>query len=239
MCGRYTLVAPGEEVARRFGLPAAPHLEPRYNVAPTQQVPIVRAAGASAAAGGEGGEPAQGDARELALVRWGLVPFFAKDPAIGNRMINARAETVASKPAFRAAFQRRRCLAPATGFYEWLKQGKLKQPFLLRLTGGGLFAIASLFERWKPKDAGDEVAPLESMTLLTCAPNALAATVHDRMPLILPEAAWEAWLDPATPRAALAALLVPYPAEAMEAFPVSRLVNSPANDDPQCVEPLP
>ena len=230
MCGRYTLVAPGEEVARRFGLPSAPHVSPRYNVAPTQQVPIVRAAA------GPGDAP--GGGRELAMVRWGLVPFFAKDPAIGNRMINARAETVAVKPAFRAAFQRRRCLAPATGFYEWLKQGKHKQPFLLRLTGGGLFAIAALFERWKPKDEGDDVAPLESMALLTCAPNALAATVHDRMPLILPEAAWAAWLDPATPRAALDALLVPYPEGDMEAFPVSQVVNSPAHDVPECLAPL-
>lgn len=218
MCGRYTLVAPGEEVARRFGLPTPPHLVPRYNVAPSQQVPIVRI---------------EDDGRALAMVRWGLVPFFARDPAIGNRMINARAETVAEKPGFRAAFQKRRCLVPATGFFEWQKTGKAKQPWLLRRKGGALMAFAGLFERW---ERGER--PIESMTILTGVPNPLAARVHDRMPVILPEAAWDRWLDGAAGRADLEALLVPYPEDDMEAFPVSRTVNSPANDVPGCVEPL-
>jgi putative SOS response-associated peptidase YedK len=220
MCGRYFLTTPGAVLAETFELATAPELEPRWNIAPTQRVPIVRAAG-------EGG-------RELAVVRWGLVPFWAKEAAIGNRLINARAESLGEKPAFRDSFRKRRCLIPADGFYEWKREGAGKQPWLLRLRGGGVFGFAGLWSRWQDPAAG---AALESCAIVTTAPNELAAAVHDRMPVVLPRARYGAWLDSAADPSALASLLVPFPAAEMEAFPVSRLVNSPSHDEPACIEP--
>jgi putative SOS response-associated peptidase YedK len=220
MCGRYFLTTPGAVLAETFELATAPELRPRWNIAPTQSVPIVRAAG-------EGG-------RELAVVRWGLVPFWAKEAAIGNRLINARAESLGEKPAFSDSFRKRRCLIPADGFYEWKREGAGKQPWLLRLRGGGVFGFAGLWSRWQDPAAG---AALESCAIVTTAPNELAATVHDRMPVVLPRARYGAWLDSAADPSALASLLVPFPAAEMEAFPVSRLVNSPSHDEPACIEP--
>ncbi len=221
MCGRYTLTASGDALVEEFDLNEEPELDARYNIAPTQEAAIVRATPAG---------------RELAQLRWGLVPSWAKDPSIGNRMINARAETVAEKPSFRAAFKRRRCLVPADGFYEWQKQPDgTKQPFHLRLKNHRPFAIAGLWERWRSEDPQEP--PLESFTLITTAANALAEQVHNRMPVILGREQRDLWLNPKqTDRARLEALLQPYDPDAMEIYPVSRFVNRPQNDSPRCIE---
>lgn len=216
MCGRYTLRVPMREVAEEFGLFDVPDQPPRYNVAPTQPVPAVRAA-----AGG----------RELAMLRWGLIPSWADDPSIGNRMINARAETVATKPAFRAAFKSRRCLVVADGFYEWRQFPGGKQPYLIRLRSGRPFGFAGLWERW---DRDGE--PLESCTILTTTANELMQPLHDRMPVLIPHEHYDDWLKGDTGTAA--SLLVPFPADRLTAYPVSRVVNSPRNDVPACVEPV-
>lgn len=219
MCGRYTLRAKPEVIAEAFDLPEVPGLPPRYNIAPTQPVPAIRF------------DPGR-HRRAPDLFRWGLVPSWADDPAIGNRMINARAETVADKPAFRHPFREKRCLVLADGFYEWRREGKHKRPYFIRMRDDRPFAFAGLWESW---DGGD--GPIESCTHLTTAPNEVVAPIHDRMPLILPKSAYDLWLDPEVKDPSrLRPLLVPYPAEAMEAYPVGTLVNSPANDVAKCVE---
>jgi putative SOS response-associated peptidase YedK len=222
MCGRYVVTTPGEVLAEIFELDEKPHLVPRFNVAPTQEVPVVR-------------RRADGK-RELRSLVWGLVPFWAKERAIGNKLINARAESLAEKPSFRDSFRKRRCLIVADGFYEWQKTDGRKQPWLLRLRGGCPFAFAGLWSIWRAPETRER---LETCAIVTTAPNALAAPIHDRMPAILPPASYDLWLDPEAddPRE-LAPLLAPYPADAMEAFPVSTWVNSPAHDDRRCVEPL-
>ncbi len=219
MCGRYTLSTPGELVAELCGLEVAPRLEPRYNIAPTQEAAVVRRLGGR---------------RRLDLLRWGLVPYWARDPGIGNRLINARSESAADKPSFRDSFKRRRCLVPADGFFEWRKSSAGKQPYLVRLRDGAPFAFAGLWDRWVPHDG----EPVESFTILTTAPNPLVAELHDRMPVILPPAGFESWLAGETPQRRLAQLLTAYPAGEMESYPVSDVVNRPANDTPRCVEPL-
>lgn len=220
MCGRYSLSASGEKLAEQFQLAEIPELAPRYNIAPTQEVAVVR-------------QCAEG--RQLALLRWGLIPSWAKDPRSGARMINARAETVAEKPAFRSAFVRRRCLVPADGFYEWKRTAGGKQPFFFQMRDGRPLAFAGLWEQWKSPDGGQ----IESYTILTTDANELLRPVHDRMPVILPPAAYDLWLDPDVQKPdVLLALLHPYPEEAMTAYPVSMRVNSPANDDPQCIAPI-
>jgi putative SOS response-associated peptidase YedK len=222
MCGRFALIAPDQDLAVQFDLPTVPTLAPRYNIAPTQPVAVVRSTAGAAA-------------RELAVLHWGLVPFWAEDPKIGARMINARAETAAEKPAFRAAFRRRRCLVPADGFYEWQKLNGGKQPFFIRLQDGRPFAFAGLWEHWQ----GPEDAVLESCTLLTTGPNELMQALHNRMPVILPPQDYALWLDPQVGQVErLQPLLRPYPAAEMIAYPVSRRVNSPENDDRLCIEPL-
>ncbi|MCB1033456.1 MAG: SOS response-associated peptidase [Acidobacteria bacterium] len=221
MCGRYTLHTPGETVAEIFDVTESVELAPRYNIAPTQEVAVV-------------GLSHQGN-RSLGFMRWGLIPSWAKDPSIGNRLINARSESAAEKPAFRSSFKKRRCLVPADGFYEWKKVGDGKQPHYLRMKTGAPFAIAGLWARWH----GGEGDPVQSCTLLTTTPNEVAGAIHDRMPVILPAAAYSSWLDPETPPEALQELLVPYPAEEMEAYPVHPMVGNPRNDTPKCIEPLP
>jgi len=223
VCGRYVLTTPGEVLAQIFETAPPPEetlaaIVPRYNISPTQTVPIVRLSSAAATT------------RELALVQWGLVPHWAKDPAIGNSLINARAETAAEKPSFRDAMKRRRCLIPADGFYEWKKLGKGKQPFLIRMQGGSTFAFAGLWSHWKNPETG---ANLETCAILTTTPNELTATVHDRMPVILPAASQGLWLDPAADSSTLTGLFLSFPAAEMEAFPVSKRVNSPANEGPE------
>ncbi|NGP52563.1 SOS response-associated peptidase [Thioalkalivibrio sp. XN8] len=230
MCGRYALYTPIEAVARLFGVSElhAHDLDPRYNIAPTQEVPIVRRSPYPVAE--SGAEPA----RELALARWGLVPFWAKDPSIGNRMINARGETAAGKPAFRNAFRKRRCLVPADGFFEWQKTADGKQPWYIRDASGEPMALAGLWELWDPPEGGE---PLASCAIITTAANELMRPLHDRMPVILDQAGREAWLDPAAKPERLEALLAPAPDGILEAWPVSRRVNSPFNEDPSLVEP--
>jgi len=200
-----------------------PELPPRYNIAPSQPVAVVRR------------RPQSGDdQRQLVLMRWGLIPSWATDPAIGNRLANARSESVLEKPAFRAAMRRRRCLIPADGFYEWKKNGRNKQPYLIGLRDGRLFAFAGLWEAWE----GADHSYVESCTILTTTPNELMAPIHDRMPVILPAEAYGPWLDPAVPPAEVLAWLRPLPADQMTAYPVSTLVNNPRNDRPECVAPL-
>jgi putative SOS response-associated peptidase YedK len=192
---------------------------PRYNIAPTQPVLAI----------------ANDHPDRVAHFRWGLIPSWAKDASIGSRLINARAETLAEKPAFRTALRRRRCLVPADGFFEWRMSGKSKTPMYFRLKTGGLFAFAGLWDVWHGPDGSE----IPSCTLITGQPNELVKPIHDRMPVILPSEHYEQWLNPGEQEpAALHAMLVPYPASEMEAYPVSRAVNSPKNDSPQCIEPV-
>lgn len=224
MCGRYTLKAEGWKVVDLFGLLEEPDLEPRYNIAPTQQIPVVL-------------EDASNDGRTLEMMHWGLIPSWAKDPSIGARMINARAETVSEKPSYRSAFKRRRCLIVADGFYEWKKTDAGKQPYYLRLENGDPFGFAGLWESWR-MDGGEEV---RSATIITTEPNEVAAEIHNRMPVILPPDLYDAWLDPDNDdREELLSMLASAspPAEEMEAYPVSKRVNRPANDEPGVPEPV-
>lgn len=217
MCGRYTLT--GYERIPDFLEVDEVRIGPRFNIAPTQEVPAVKL-------DREG-------RRRLDFYRWGLIPFWAKDPKMGARMINARSETVETKPAFRNAFAWHRCLIPADGYYEWRKSADGKQPYLFRLQGGGLFAFAGLWERWKSPQ-GDHTL---SCTILTTEANPLAGLVHDRMPAILPRDRHRLWLDPGSEPEVLKSLLVPYAGTDLESFPVSRVVNNPRNEVPECVEP--
>ncbi len=225
MCGRYSLTSPPEAIQRLFRLSGpVPNLEPRYNIAPTQEVPVV-------------GLKKDGEARGLAMLRWGLVPFWSDGPDSRYSMINARAETVRTKPAFRAAFKERRCLVPADGFYEWKAQGsgQPKQPFRIVRADGEPFAFAGLREHWEPKE-GAEGEPIRSFTIVVTDANALLKPLHDRMPVILAPEDHETWLKGDPDEAET--LLRPFPAEALSAFAVSTRVNSPRNDDPGCVEPV-
>lgn len=195
----------------------------RWNIAPTAEVPVVRA-------GPRGGEP------RAELLRWGLIPSWSKDASFGARAINARSETVAEKPAFRSAFKRRRCLVPASGFYEWSGAKGARTAHLFRMRDARPFTFAGIWERWQPRD-GDA---LETFSILTCGPNELVSSVHDRMPVILPEANRDAWLDPEhDDAAALRALLAPYAAAEMEAFPVGTYVNDARHQGPDCARRLP
>jgi putative SOS response-associated peptidase YedK len=247
MCGRYSLTSPAEAMRRLFGFGGPlPNWPAHYNIAPTQLVPIVRLApsdgrGAGRGADRTGQERGHGRARELAQVRWGFIPFWAKEAGIGAKLINARAEGIAEKPAFRAAFRARRCLVPADGFYEWQKTPRGKRPYRAGLKGGtpeamALFAFAGLWERWEK--AADGV-PVESCAIVTTDANALLRPIHDRMPVILDPADHVAWLDPETPAEGALALLRPYPVEAMIAYPVSSRVNNVRCDDPACIAPEP
>jgi putative SOS response-associated peptidase YedK len=218
VCGRFNQTASGDEVAEAFALDEVPQLAPRYNIAPTQPVAAI------------GIQPKTGR-RGLALLSWGLVP---SDALGGERgFINARAETAAEKPSFSEAFARRRCLIPATGFYEWQKlDAKRRQPWLIRLATGRVFAFAGL---WEPPTAQGGTP---TCTILTTEPNEVARPIHDRMPVILPPLDYARWLDPGVTSAeVLRPLLGPFPAAAMTAFPVSTRVNNPAFDDPACVAP--
>jgi putative SOS response-associated peptidase YedK len=218
MCGRYTLRTPVETLVERFEINEYPSsITPSYNIAPSQGVAAVIA---------ENGK------RKLEMLHWGLIPSWAKDPEVGNKMINARAETVAEKPSYRKAFKERRCLILADGFYEWQKTDSGKQPFYIRMEDESPFAFAGLWESWQN---GREI---RSCTIITTSPNEVAAQVHNRMPVILHPEDYEMWLDPDfDEREPLTTLLKPFPAEAMEAYPVSRKVNRPANNDPEVIEP--
>ncbi len=219
MCGRYTLGASPDDLVDVFDVPPlAFPWEPSWNIAPTQDALIV-------AADGEGG-------RKIGPLRWGLVPFWAKDPSIGNRMINARSETVAKKPAFRAAFKKRRCLVPADGFYEWEKTPEGKVPHWIHLPGQRPFAMAGLWERWDGPVEGEASVPtpLFTFTILTTDAASGIRHIHPRMPVILPEEAWDLWLNPEAASGDLEGVLTPTPPGTLEEWPVSTRVNSPRND---------
>jgi putative SOS response-associated peptidase YedK len=223
MCGRFTLFEADKVLSKEFGVSGVPPLSPRYNIAPSQPIAAVRT-------------PHTGGGRELALLRWGLIPSWSKDPAIGNRLINARAETVQEKPSFRNAFRRHRCLIPANGFYEWQRQERGKQPYFVRMRDERIFAFAGLWDRWESPDDG----VIETCAILTTAANAVLAPIHGRMPVILPQAEYARWLDPALKDPdSLSPLLVPFPPEEMLAIPVSPRVNAPSTDDEKCIAPLP
>ncbi len=219
MCGRFVLKSDGAALAQLFDLTAALSVQPRFNIAPTQPVTAIRL-------------DKQG-LREATQLRWGLIPHWAKEPSIGNRMINARAETVASKPAFRDAFRRRRCLVAADGYYEWAKTPIGKQPYYICRNDEQPFAIAGLWERWHTRD-GDT---LETTTLLTTEANTDLRELHDRMPVVLEPRLYQAWLDrDANDAQALLDLLASARPDSLCARPVSRLVNNPRNEDPRCID---
>jgi len=221
MCGRFAFYSPHEAVIRLFGVAAAPDVEPRWNIAPTQYVATVRAAGGP---------------REVAMLYWGLVPSWAKEKAIGARMINARSETLTEKPSFRNAFRRRRCLILADGYYEWQRSGTVKQPYLIACEDGQPFGMAGLWERWRDPASGE---PLESCCIVTTAPAPSVAHVHDRMPVIVPPDAYAEWLDPRNEATQdLARLFVPSAAPGLLARPVSRRVNDARNQGADLVLPL-
>lgn len=224
MCGRLTLSTPARVVAEQFGLDRVPELAPRYNIAPGQPVAVVR-------------ERRSAPERTLELRVWGLVPSWARDASLGARLINARAETVTTRRAYRDAFRGRRCLVPADGFYEWQARGRNpKQPYHVRPRATPLFGIAGLYERW----CGREGKALDTCTLITTEANEPMRPVHGRMPVLLPPESWSTWLDPrCQDLEALQALLRPSPAESLELVPVGLRVNDVRHDDPECVRPVP
>lgn len=222
MCGRFTLFDTAASLAEAFEVAEVPSLSPRYNIAPSQAVAAVRI-------------PPSGGAREVVLLRWGLIPSWAKDPSLGDRMINARAETAAGKPAFRSAIRRRRCLVPASGFYEWKRTNGRKQPYYIRRPDGKPFGFAGLWESWE----GPGQAAVESCTILTTSANELLLPIHDRMPVIVSPADYDLWLSPEVrDPEELARLFRPCPPEEVTAFPVGTAVNNPKTDSPQLIEPL-
>ncbi len=222
MCGRYRLSRRKQLVEEYFDSAGEEDWTPRYNVAPTQAVPIIR-------------QNPKEPVRELLLVRWGLIPWWAKDPSGAAGMINARSETAAEKPAFRDAMKFRRCLIPADGFYEWAKTGKAKQPYFLEVNQGELFAFAGIWERWK--NPGGQI--LETCSILTTTPNAVTSALHDRMPVILGPDNYDLWLDPGMKDVAAASeILRPYSAHLMRRYAVSNRVNHAAHDDETCSMPI-
>ncbi len=215
MCGRFAFYSPAEAVSELFNVQGAPDFPPRYNIAPTQMVGGIRH--------GESDEP------EWAELRWGLIPFWAKDKAIGNRMINARAETVAEKPAYRAAFKHRRCVVPADGFYEWRREGGEKTPYFISPASGKPFAFGGLWESWTDKETGEVI---DSVTLITGAANAFMEQLHHRMPLVLDPEGAERWLS------GDASQLEPFEAPPLQAWAVDRRVNNARNEGEDLVDPV-
>ncbi len=220
VCGRYRLSRRKEILAEHFGADVSGlEWEPRYNIAPTQPVPVIRRSGS-------------GLTWKASTVRWGLIPSWASDPAVGARAINARSETAASKPSFREPLQNRRCLIPADGFYEWQRAEKMKQPFCFEVGDGALFAFAGLWDRWRSPDGG----VLETCAILTTTANELLTGIHDRMPVIIEARHYDRWLDPTVLDAP--SLLKPFNAGLMRSYPVSPRVNVVANDGPECSMPV-
>ena len=220
MCGRFTLFEADQILSREFSVHVPLSLGPRYNIAPSQPVATIRIS------------PATGE-REMAIFRWGLVPHWAKDPSIGNRLINARAETAHEKPAFKSAFRTRRCLIPTNGFYEWQKQERHKQPFFVRMRKGRLFAFAGLWDHWE-EEGGSAV---DTCTILTTGTNEILKPIHDRMPVIVAPQNYDLWLDVSikSPET-LNPILVPYNPEEMESYPVRSIVNDPSHEGVECIE---
>lgn len=228
MCGRFVSASPPDELANYFGtqLPDQ-ELEPNFNVAPTREIYVVRA---------------RDGHRQLSSLRWGLVPFWAKDRKIGSKMINARSETVLDKPAYRRAIRRRRCLIPADGFYEWAKVAghKKKQPYYIHRTDGEPIVFAGVWERWSPPVGADdeleEGETLETCTILTCAPNETMAAIHNRMPVLLPPSAWDDWLADTEDMSVIEELMVPAPDGLLTLRPVGLAVNSVRNNGPELLD---
>ncbi len=222
MCGRYRLSRSKELLAEHFDVEPDDDWEPRYNIAPMQNVPVIRQ------------HPAQ-PKRLGSRMRWGLIPFWAKDSSIGFKMINARAETVATKPAFRDALKQRRCLIPADGFYEWQKNGKAKTPFCFTMADDSIFAFAGIWDSWR----NPEGKAIETCSIITTTTNALLIDIHDRMPVILPNDTYDLWLDPGFQKAdTISDLLKPFDPVFMRRFEVSSRVNLVKNDDVACAEPV-
>jgi putative SOS response-associated peptidase YedK len=221
MCGRFVQFSPTRAYADLFGiLDVAIELPPRYNLAPSQPVLAARAGGQ--------------DRPELAVLRWGLVPHWSKGPDARYRMINARAETVHERPAYRAAFRYRRCLIPCEGFYEWRSEGGAKQPYFIRMNDARPFALAGLWEQWQDPSRDT----LESCAIVVTEANWVLSPIHDRMPVILPTDHWERWLDRSNQDVGwLRSIMQPFPAEPMEAFPVSRRVNDANNEGEDLIRP--
>ncbi|MBX7246399.1 MAG: SOS response-associated peptidase [Candidatus Sumerlaeaceae bacterium] len=221
MCGRFALKKIDEELAELLELDEVPDIPPRYNIAPGQLIFAIRPDRA-------------GTGRKLVLFHWGLIPPWAKDPSIANRLINARAETASEKPAFRSALKRRRCLVPADAFYEWQKTGNKKRPFAIEMKDKRPFTFGGIHEHW----IGPNGEEMESVALLTTDANDVLRPIHDRMPVIISKADHAQWLDVSTDNAeSIKGLLVPYPARGMTAYPVSTKVNNPRNDTPECALP--
>ncbi|KML02788.1 SOS response-associated peptidase [Rossellomorea marisflavi] len=219
MCGRFSLIESVHELQQQFEFDLSADLQPRFNIAPSQEVFSIIS---------------DGKKRRGGMLRWGLVPHWAKEAKIGYKMINARAEGIDEKPSFREPFRKKRCLIIADGFYEWKKVDDRKQPYRFVMKDGKPFAFAGLWETWKNGDA-----PLHTCTIITTTPNALTEDVHDRMPVILKRTDYARWLDPSNQAVdELKSLLVPYPAEEMELYAVSELVNSPKNDVADVLSPL-
>jgi putative SOS response-associated peptidase YedK len=218
MCGRYALKATPAELQAYFGLDDCADFSPRHNIPPGTDIPVVRRSPAGQ--------------RVLHLLRWGLVPHWAKDASIGAKLNNARSESVAAKPSFRDAFRRRRCLIPASGFYEWKTAGKAKQPYYISATDGSVLALGGLWESWRAPDG----SLLRTACVVTTGPNDLMAAIHDRMPVLVPRARWQDWL--AAPADAVADLVAPCPDGLLRAWPVARRVSRTAEDDPELTAPL-
>ncbi len=220
MCGRFALVTEKKILELLYGLELCLDLQPRYNIAPSQEILALR-------------QSPRFGSKEFTCLKWGLVPFWAEDSSIGNRMINARSETAPEKPSFRDAFKKRRLLIPASGFFEWKKDEEgAKQPYYISRKDGQPFSLAGLWERWEKSGS-----PLETCTILTTDPNRVVEPLHNRMPVIIPPGSFEKWLDPASDPAGLLEMLKPSPPEEMTAHPVSRAVNKPANNTPDLIEP--
>lgn len=223
MCGRFTQERPTSELAEIFEAEdLADVAGGRFNVAPTDEAAVV---------------VQREDRRAIKAYRWGLIPHWAEDPKVGNRLFNARAETLATSPIFREAFRKRRCLIPVDSFYEWRREGKVRQPFRIMRTDGRPLALAGLWAGWRDPDT-EEVR--RTFTIVTTTPNDLVRPIHDRMPVVVPPDAWDRWLDPSIPDPAeLNGLLVPAPDGGLAAYPVTRAVNDVRNDGPELIEPLP
>jgi len=221
MCGRFALGLPAKNLAEHFRLPSFPDFPPRYNISPTQYVPTVT--------------PKRGrDERECVMRRWGLIPRWTRDVRPGTGLINAKAETLADKPSFRDAFRRRRCLIPASGFFEWKRDGKPGKPYFIRMRCGGPFAFAGLWERWE----GGREGAVESCAIITTSANDAVKPVHHRMPVILRQGDYDTWLGSDADGDTLESLLTPFPSDELEVYPVSGFVNDPKHEGPDCIRPV-
>lgn len=220
MCGRFALYGPLRDIYERYIIDAFQmDFQERYNIAPSQQVLAV---------------VSNGEQNRIGYLKWGLVPGWAKDPAVGNKMINARAETLAEKPSFREAYKKRRCIIPVSGFYEWQKHANGKTPMYIHLPKQKIFSVAGLWERWTSPDG----QTITTCTIVTTEPNELMEPIHNRMPVILDQSAEKVWLDRDADVQDLQSLLVPYPADLMQAYAVSSQVNSPKNDNASLITKL-